>query len=129
MNSFLISALRILNGLIALIIIVISTVLGASIASSLRQPLVPSTPVSNEFVRLFSSLGTVAGGLVGALSGLVLAAMSCGPMAVLIEIPNKLGQIRDAIERHTDISSQERSAHPTPPTRSSSHDDTRWRPR
>jgi DNA integrity scanning protein DisA with diadenylate cyclase activity len=74
MNRLLAGTVRFLNGLLAIILVIAGAVVGSVYSHAL-------------------------GFVLGGISGLVLAAIICGFLALVIEIRSELVRIREALER------------------------------
>ena len=81
MNKLLAESVRFLNGLVAILLIVIGAMAGR--------------------IGAAQSFGNPEGGMIiGALLGFIVAVMFCGLLATFIEIRNELVAIRQALARN-----------------------------
>jgi hypothetical protein len=76
MNKLLAGTVGLLNGLLAIILVITGAIVGTA------------------FIH-------VAGFVVGGLLGLLLAAVVCGFLALVIDIRSELIRVREALERST----------------------------
>jgi uncharacterized membrane protein YraQ (UPF0718 family) len=76
MNRLLAGTVRLLNGFLAVALIVIGLVAGAA-----------------------SSQNSTAGALLGSIIGFIVALLACGMLALFIEMRTELIKIRMAVER------------------------------
>jgi hypothetical protein len=79
MNRLLAETVGVLNGLLAIVLIIIGMVVGAA---------------STDFQRI-----GIAGALLGGVIGFAVALFSCGLLALFIEMRSELIRIRTAVER------------------------------
>ena len=95
MNKFLASSLAVLNGMLAVIIILVSSLLGFGYGSW-----------SGLLFGVQGDLGPL-GGVLGGIIGVFVAVIVCGTLALFIDMRNELAQIRKALspKRSFNISS------------------------
>lgn len=85
MNKFLASSLAVLNGMLAVIAILVSALLGFGYGSW-----------SGLLFGVQRDLGPL-GGVLGGIIGVFVAVIVCGTLGLLIDIRNELAHIRKAV--------------------------------